>query len=107
MRFAMKPSLAVLAVIALISLTTYSAHAEIYLKTSSLQGDAMAPGFQNDIAISSIHFGARKDLSIQSGIIQSSKPVLSVISLGKISDRSSTGIINDILEGKSLPTVDL
>ena len=108
MRFPTKPSLVIIAALSIISFTTYDAHADIYLKTATIPGDVTAQGFQNDIQLSSMQFGVEKSASpAGGGTIETSKPVFSEIVITKQMDLSSVSIMRDLLEGKSLPTVDI
>ena len=106
--FSIKSSLAVaVIVLSVLSFTTYNAYADIYLKTATIKGDSLVRGFENDIQLSSLQFGSGKSVSLQGTTFQSSKISSSDVIITKQMDSSSPVLVNDLLVGKSLPTVDI
>lgn len=96
------------AALSLLSLASYDAYAEIYMKIDTIKGDVTAQGFQNDILLSGFHFGAGRQISSPiTGQREAGVPTLSDLVVEKQMDVSSSPLLSNLLAGKSLPTVEI
>ena len=102
----MKYLLALVAALGFIAVGTASSFATtgsdpIYMQygtTTELQGDVLAKGHENWIAVDSLQFDITKPVSITTGL-QTGAPVFSEITITKLMDKSSVGLMTQSLQG--------
>ena len=108
MAFIIKTSLALAIIsLAVFSLAAHDAHAEIYMKAYPIKGPATAPGFQNDIPLTSMQFGLAKPVVTTSTGEETGRPNFSDLSIAKQMDISSPLLLQNTLFGRSFPTVEI
>jgi type VI secretion system secreted protein Hcp len=67
--------------------------------SSELKGESKAPGATGCVDVTSWTWGASAQISLAGGIVEEGKPSLSVFSLQKFVDSSSTGLFGDLVGG--------
>lgn len=76
----------------------------IYLKFGNVKGNVTADGYVGQIAVSKIHFGINRNVSMEAGNLanrESTKPNLTPITIGKLADSSVAALLKEALTGSA------
>jgi type VI secretion system secreted protein Hcp len=76
----------------------------MYLKMGNVKGNVTAAGYEGQIAVSSVHFGVARTVTMEPGNVsnrEASKPSLSEITITKQADNSVAAIFKEALTGSS------
>lgn len=76
----------------------------IYMKFGSIKGNVTASGYEGQIAVSSVHFGVARAVSMEPGNVsnrEASKPSLSEITITKPADNSVAALFKESLTGSA------
>lgn len=79
-----------------------AANVAIYLKIGAIEGNVTAKGYEGWIQVATLHFGAERNVSMQTGNLsnrESGKPALSRIAITKIADKSVAALFQASLKG--------
>ncbi|MDE1766331.1 MAG: type VI secretion system tube protein Hcp [Thaumarchaeota archaeon] len=87
--------------------TIHDAQGALFLKIDSIPGDSTVSGHENQIEISGLQFGEENNPVVSAATVESGKTTFDDMQITKFMDRSSTSLVNDLVTGKSIPTVEL
>jgi len=82
----------------------------MYMKIDGINGNVTAKGYENWISIESMHFGVNRSIHTPVGSNrnrESGIPSISALEITKLIDQSSTNILQQILKGTAIPTVQI
>lgn len=74
----------------------------IYLKLGNINGNVTAKGYEGWMQVATLHFGAERNVSMETGKLsnrESAKPVLSRFAITKIADKSVVSLFQTALKG--------
>jgi len=76
----------------------------IYLKMGNVKGNVTADGYEDQIAVLSVHFGVSRSITMEAGNVsnrEASKPNLTEITLTKQADNSVAAMFKEALTGSA------
>lgn len=76
----------------------------IYMKFGKLEGNVTAKGFEKQIALTSVHMGVARHVTMETGNVsnrENAKPQLSEISITKLADNSVAAMFKEALTGSA------
>jgi type VI secretion system secreted protein Hcp len=82
----------------------------IYMKIAEIEGSATAEGYKKAIVLHSVNFSFSRHITSQVGRVsdrEASSPRVSEVTITKSLDRASNTLMEQMLAGKSIPSVEI